>query len=72
MGYEKNEDRRVVLGGDNTEEIATDERQGRGWGTQERYLNQVEMALPVNNSPDRQLCHLHQQEEEFVKTGKFL
>ena len=23
MGYEKNEDRRVVLGGDNTEEIPT-------------------------------------------------
>ena len=30
------------------------------------------MALPVNNSPDRQLYHLHQQEEEFVKTGNFL
>ena len=39
--------------------------------SQEKYLQQLEIALPLNNSPDKVLYNLKNQEEAAAQCGDF-
>jgi hypothetical protein len=35
-------------------------------------MQQIEIALPLNNSPDKEMYHLRHQEEKAVEIGDFV
>lgn len=40
--------------------------------TKEKHLQQIEIALPLNASPDKEMFQLRHEEEEFVRMGNFI
>jgi hypothetical protein len=72
MGFSSQEDREIVWRYDIAKDIKISSREGSSSFSKDKYLQQIEIDLPLSSSPDKHLYHLRHQEEQSVQCGDFI
>ena len=71
MGNPQEENREGIQRYHRKENIEILARKGITPAIQEKYLQQLEIALPLASSPDKSIYHLKHQEEAAAQCGDF-